>query len=196
MGALSRPSTRAGQCPYTLDLETWLTSTDSMTVLALGVAICALEAPTSLVFAFWAPSIIHARDVTFTWYKGKIPLGLVFAQLTSASTLGSFGFTYLSAKNASSGRSSLLIQLSLAVCSLCLLVPAATDGEMSRFWSLCTFQFFVGVCSSSTAYVKDQLLEQHQKEKMNGLISVPLNMVVVGALATVGYGKNPGSEFT
>lgn len=72
--------------------------------------------------------------------------------------------------------------------SVCLMVTILTGMESLRFWSLCMFQFLVGFFSSSIRDVKDKYLEDHRKVKLNGLVRVPLNMLIVGALMTVENG--------
>lgn len=161
-------------------------------MLAIGISICANEASASLAFAFWAPFIISARDASFAWQKGPVPFGLIFAQFTCASALGSLGFIYLSSNGVDVGKkSSQFVQLCMATCSMCLLVTLMTEWEILRFWCLCFFQFFAGFCSSSMANLKENLMGEHQRAKMNGLVRTPLNMLVVGALVTVEDSMSP-----
>lgn len=154
------------------------------------MTICAVEAAALYIFAFWAPFIISSRDITFSWYRGRVPFGLIFAQLTAASALGSFGYTHASSKASLKMTPSIFAQLAMVKASVCLMMTILTGMESLRFWSLCMFQFLVGFYSSSIRDVKDKYLEDHRKVKLNGLVRVPLNMLIVGALLTVENGMD------
>ena len=146
-----------------------------------------------MITAFWPPSLISARDMAFAWAKGKVSFGFVFANFMCASAVGSLGFTYLSSTGNSIRMSSQFAQVAMVACSICLLTVVAIQGETLRFWGFCIFHAFVGVYGPSIAYLKGRVMEDHQRAKVYGVMQVPLNLFVAGALLTVEDGRFPQS---
>lgn len=113
-----------------------------------------------------------------------LPFGMIFAALMCAMMLGSQFFTlYTSLKLPVAP--SMLLTITLAVASVCFIVPVLTHSETITFWCFSIFEICCGIYYPSMAHLKGNIIGDGVRAKIYGIMRIPLNaFVVVGLMLT------------
>ena len=134
----------------------------------------------------WSQAILSARALAKTW--GQPPFGLIFANLMSALTLGSFFFAYMSRHGNSVQISVHMVQIALSASAISLLLMVLFKAEMYRFFAFFVFEFCVGMYFPSIGFLKMSFVKESRRGRVYGAMRVPLNAFIVLCMTMVEEG--------
>ncbi|KAK3995907.1 major facilitator superfamily transporter [Cladorrhinum sp. PSN332] len=166
----------------------------SPTLLSLTLTTTLFEGSMYLFVFFWSPALLSFQSTT------PLPFGLIFSSFMASTLSSSLLFTPLS--NSASAKLKLtgsphsaLLAILLASSSVLLLLSASPKTEQSAFWVFCLFEAAVGLYFPTMGFLKGKLIDDSVRAQVYGLLRIPLNVFVVGALVLTrdagenGFGK-------
>lgn len=161
-------------------------------VATLAMASCFFEGSMYLFVFFWTPSLQSAAAAAApVGTVHVLPYGLIFASFMSSMMLGSLLFNHITnAKLLSQGH--LLVYVFL-VAGLSFTVNVYfAKNEWVVFWMWCLLEGCVGMYFPCMGYLKGTIIEDGKRAATYALMRIPLNLLVVGALGTMGVSNDAG----
>lgn len=141
---------------------------------------------------FWTPSLQSAAAaVAPVGTKYILPYGLIFASFMSSMMLGSLLFNYITNAKLLPQAHLLVYVFLVAGLSFTMNVYFA-ENECVVFWMWCLLEGCVGMYFPCMGYLKGTIIEDGKRAATYALMRIPLNLLVVGALGTLGVSSGAG----
>ncbi|KAI0594922.1 hypothetical protein F4775DRAFT_411348 [Biscogniauxia sp. FL1348] len=169
-GAAASPKTADSPKPQSLS-----TVFKQPSILALGFVSTMFEGSMYLFVFFWTPALKSVQKSA-----GELPYGFIFSSFMAASMAAALTFNIVMQKRVV--RYSRLLVGIMLVANYCFVKLAGPKTEDATFWLFCLFEACVGMYWPCAGYLKGRLVQDDARGKVYGIMRIPLNIFVVGAL--------------
>ncbi|KAI1341284.1 DUF791-domain-containing protein [Xylariaceae sp. FL0016] len=149
-------------------------------ILALGFASTMFEGSMYLFVFFWTPALKSVQKSP----GEELPYGFIFASFMATAMAAALTFNIVTQRRLV--KCSRLLVGVLLVANFSFVKLAGPKTEDAAFWLSCLFEAAVGMYWPCMGYLKGRLIEDDARAKVYGIMRVPLNVFVVGALMFVG----------
>jgi hypothetical protein len=150
------------------------------------------------IFVFyWSAAMksAHAYSTHLEDYHeaANIPFGIIFATFMASMMLGSLVFTCVSSVSSASSRASsmrefvplsVLVAFANAGAATSLVITVLLRSEALTFWAFCLFETCTGIYFPAIGAQRALVVNDGIRAKIYGVLRIPLNIFVVGALTT------------
>ncbi|KAI5852858.1 hypothetical protein DFP73DRAFT_506433 [Morchella snyderi] len=150
-------------------------------ILALVVASCCLEASMYIFVFLWSPCL---QAAVHSGAGGTLPYGVIFANFMACMMLGSQLFNLVAGRLIRHSR--LLVWVFAVAAAALYTVVYAGGSEYAVFYGFCLFEACVGMYFPAMGVLKGRIVGDGNRAAVYGVLRIPLNVVVVAALGTVG----------